>query len=71
MAKEKNLELSYPALTYCAVIAGTLHSYWSNASDPIIKASAKKNLHICQTFAEDWGPRWPICRFFVSYATFK
>jgi hypothetical protein len=65
MAKEKDLHLSDPAFTYSAVIAATLHSYWSRVSDPVLKATADSNLQTCQDFVENWGPKWPICQYFV------
>ncbi|OAL53983.1 hypothetical protein IQ07DRAFT_584576 [Pyrenochaeta sp. DS3sAY3a] len=61
MAKEKGLPLSDPSLSYSAVVAATLHSFWCLASDEVVRSAARSNLEICRDFLNGWGPQWPVC----------
>ena len=66
MAKEKNLQLSDSSFTYAAIVAATLHTYWSRAADATVRSSARKHLEICRAFVTETGPQWPVCQSMVS-----
>lgn len=68
-AKVKQLYLSDPGFTYSAVVAATLHTYWSRATDEAVRSSAKKHPETCQSFVEEWSPRWPVSECLVSKLT--
>lgn len=60
-AKNKGLPLNEPFYAQSAVLAATLHAYWTRANDPKIKGAAEKHLDICRSFVEEMSHRWPIC----------
>lgn len=62
MSKEKGLQLSDPIFTYAAVVATTLHTYWSRASDATVRSSARRYSELCRTFVTEWGPQWSVCQ---------
>lgn len=66
MSKEKGLQLSDPIFTYAAVVATTLHTYWSRASDATVRSSARRYSELCRTFVTEWGPQWSVCQSMVN-----
>jgi hypothetical protein len=65
LAGEKGLTLHDPFFAQAAGIAGSLHLYWTYASDNDMRASAKANLAVCQSLITELAERWPVCKVAV------
>ncbi|CAK7563978.1 MAG: hypothetical protein SEPTF4163_001861 [Sporothrix epigloea] len=62
MAQNKSLPMSDPFFAYASSVAITLHLYWSRASSPSIRTSAKKYIDVCHSVIVELATHWPLCR---------